>query len=91
MAALPGLGFTDISPADGAFYIYAGVSRLTNDSREFCSQLLAEAGVAATPGLDFDPTRGHTTVRFSFAQSSDKITEGIRRIARFIEARSGPE
>ena len=91
MAALPGLGFTDISPADGAFYIYAGVSRLTNDSREFCSQLLVEAGVAATPGLDFDPTRGHTTVRFSFAQSSDKITEGIRRIARFIEARFGPE
>ncbi len=88
MAALPGLGFTDISPADGAFYIYAGVSRLTNDSREFCAQLLAEAGVAATPGLDFDPARGHTTIRFSFAQSPDKIAEGIRRITRFIEARS---
>ena len=88
MAVLPGLGFTDISPADGAFYVYAGVSRLTNDSREFCSQLLSQAGVAATPGLDFDPARGHTTMRFSFAQSPDKITEGIKRITRFIEARS---
>ena len=64
MAALPGLGFTEISPADGAFYAYAGVSRLTNDSRDFCARLLAEAGVAATPGLDFDPVRGHATVRF---------------------------
>ena len=91
MAALPGLGFTDISPADGAFYIYAGVSRLTNDSRKFCARLLAEAGVAATPGLDFDPARGHTTMRFSFAQSPDKIEEGIRRISQFIKARSGPD
>jgi aspartate/methionine/tyrosine aminotransferase len=65
MTALPGLGFTDISPADGAFYVYAGVSRLTNDSREFCAKLLSQAGVAATPGLDFDPARGHATIRFS--------------------------
>jgi aspartate/methionine/tyrosine aminotransferase len=49
MDALPGMGFTDISPADGAFYIYAGVSRLSNDSRTFCARLLERGGVAATP------------------------------------------
>jgi aspartate/methionine/tyrosine aminotransferase len=91
MSALPGLGFTDISPADGAFYAYAGVSRLTNDSREFCSQLLNKAGVAATPGLDFDPARGHATVRFSFAQAPEKIAEGIERLSRFIESGIGQE
>ncbi len=86
MSALPKLGFTDISPADGAFYAYAGVSQLTNDSRDFCSRLLAEAGVAATPGLDFDPARGHATMRFSFAQPREKIAEGIARLTRFIES-----
>jgi aspartate/methionine/tyrosine aminotransferase len=86
MAALPGLGFTDIAPADGAFYVYAGISRLSNDSRDFCARLLAEAGVAATPGLDFDPERGHATVRFSFAQGPKKIAEGIDRLTRFIRA-----
>jgi aspartate/methionine/tyrosine aminotransferase len=91
MSSLPGLGFTDISPADGAFYAYAGVSRLTNDSREFCSQLLNKAGVAATPGLDFDPARGHATVRFSFAQAPEKIAEGIERLSRFIESGIGQE
>jgi aspartate/methionine/tyrosine aminotransferase len=89
MAALPDLGFTDISPADGAFYAYAGVSRLTNDSRAFCAKLLSRAGVAATPGLDFDPARGHATIRFSFAQAPEKITEGITRLARFIETGAG--
>ncbi len=89
MATLPGLGFTDISPADGAFYVYAGVSRLTNDSREFCAALLAKAGVAATPGVDFDPARGHATVRFSFAQSPEKIAEGIERLSSFIETVAG--
>ncbi len=89
MSALPGLGFTDISPADGAFYAYAGVSRLTNDSRDFCARLLSQAGVAATPGLDFDPVRGHATVRFSFAQAPEKIAEGIERLAGFIEAGAG--
>ena len=89
MAALPGLGFTDIAPADGAFYVYAGVSQLTNDSQEFCSRMLTEGGVAATPGLDFDPVRGHGTIRFSFAQSPENIAEGIARISRFIETRAG--
>jgi len=87
MAALPELGFTDIAPADGAFYAYAGISRLSNDSREFCAHLLAEGGVAATPGLDFDPVRGQSTMRFSFAQSPAKIAEGIARLRRYIQGR----
>jgi aspartate/methionine/tyrosine aminotransferase len=89
MSVLPGLGFTDISPADGAFYAYAGVSQLTNDSREFCARLLTEAKVAATPGLDFDPARGHATMRFSFAQPPDRIAEGIERLTRFIQSGAG--
>ncbi len=88
LEALPPLGFTDISPADGAFYIYAGLSRLSNDSRDFCARLLADGGVAATPGIDFDPVRGHGTVRFSFAQAPERIDEGIRRLRRFTG--SGP-
>ena len=74
---------------DGAFYAYAGVSQLTNDSRDFCARLLSQAGVAATPGLDFDPARGHATVRFSFAQAPEKIAEGIERLAGFIESGAG--
>jgi aspartate/methionine/tyrosine aminotransferase len=89
MAALPGLGFTDISPADGAFYAYAGVSRLSNDSRDFCARLLSQAGVATTPGLDFDPARGRATMRFSFAQAPEKIAEGIDRLTRFIGTGAG--
>jgi aspartate/methionine/tyrosine aminotransferase len=82
--ALPALGFADIAPADGAFYIYADCARLANDSQAFCRRLLDEGGVAATPGLDFDPVRGHRTVRFSFARSEDEIAEGVRRLRRLL-------
>lgn len=84
LEALPKLGFTDIAPADGAFYIYADISRLSNDSQEFCSKLLNEAGVAATTGLDFDPVRGNRTIRFSFARTEEEIAEGIRRLQKFL-------
>ena len=84
MEVLPGLGFQDIAPADGAFYIYADISRLSNDSRDFCSRLLREGGVAATPGLDFDPVRGHRTMRFSFARTETEIGEGIARLQQFL-------
>ena len=84
MDALPRLGFTDVAPADGAFYAYAGIERLAGDSREFCRRLLHDAGIAATPGLDFDPVRGGGTVRFSFAQSPERIAEGLRRLERFL-------
>ncbi|MEM7190100.1 MAG: aminotransferase class I/II-fold pyridoxal phosphate-dependent enzyme [Pseudomonadota bacterium] len=84
LGALPGMGFTDIAPADGAFYVYANLTQLSNDSRNFCSKLLQEGGVAATPGLDFDPVRGHGTLRFSFARTEAEIAEGIERIGRFL-------
>ena len=82
--ALPELGFSDIAPADGAFYIYADISRLSNDSTEFCARLLREGGVAATTGLDFDPVRGHHTMRFSFARTEAEIIEGVRRLRAFV-------
>ncbi|MBB4264422.1 pyridoxal phosphate-dependent aminotransferase [Roseospira visakhapatnamensis] len=80
LAALPGAGFDRLAPADGAFYLYADVSRLTNDSQEFCRRMLAETGVAATPGLDFDAEQGHRFVRFSFAGSTEDMAEAAERL-----------
>jgi aspartate/methionine/tyrosine aminotransferase len=77
---LPRAGFDRLAPADGAFYIYADVSRLTNDSGEFCRRMLAETGVAATPGVDFDAERGHHFVRFSFAGSVSDIAAAADRL-----------
>ena len=84
---LPGAGFTSFAPPDGAFYIYADVSDLTDDSRAFAAEILQGAGVAVTPGLDFDPVRGHQSLRFSYARSSDDISEGLQRLKRFMSAR----
>jgi aspartate/methionine/tyrosine aminotransferase len=77
---LPRAGFDRLAPADGAFYIYADVSQLTNDSEEFCRRMLAETGVAATPGVDFDAARGHQFVRFSFAGSTPDIAAAADRL-----------
>jgi aspartate/methionine/tyrosine aminotransferase len=77
---LPRAGFDRLAPADGAFYIYADVSRLTNDSDEFCRRMLADTGVAATPGLDFDAERGHQFIRFSFAGSAADIAAAADRL-----------
>ena len=77
---LPRAGFDRLAPADGAFYIYADVSRLTNDSDEFCRRMLADTGVAATPGLDFDAERGHQFIRFSFAGSAADIGAAADRL-----------
>jgi aspartate/methionine/tyrosine aminotransferase len=77
---LPEAGFDQLVPPDGAFYLFADVSRLTNDSHAFCSRMLAEAGVAATPGADFDTERGHHYVRFSFAGSTADMEEAVRRL-----------
>jgi aspartate/methionine/tyrosine aminotransferase len=77
---LPRAGFTRIAPPDGAFYIYADVSEMTDDSRALAARILHEAGVAVTPGLDFDPGRGHGTLRFSYAGSTADIAEGLRRL-----------
>lgn len=77
---LPKAGFDRLSHAEGAFYLYADVAHLTNDSQEFCRRCLAETGVAITPGVDFDPERGGQTVRFSFAGPYDHMAEAARRL-----------
>ncbi|MCX7565264.1 aminotransferase class I/II-fold pyridoxal phosphate-dependent enzyme [Sulfitobacter sp. F26169L] len=84
---LPKAGFNRIAPPDGAFYVYADVSEITNDSRALAAEILDKAGVAVTPGLDFDPARGHTTLRFSYARSTADIREGLERLAAFMAAR----
>jgi aspartate/methionine/tyrosine aminotransferase len=80
LAELPAAGFTEFAPADGAFYLYANVAPMTNDSEAFCKRMLAEAGVAATPGTDFDPGRGRAFVRFSYAGSEADMIEAARRL-----------
>lgn len=84
---LPRAGFTRIAPPDGAFYVYADVSDLTDDSRAFAAEILEKAGVAVTPGLDFDPVRGAGTLRFSYARATADIEEGLARLERFMRAR----
>ena len=81
---LPLAGFDKLAPADGAFYVFADVTKLTNDSMEFCRRMLAETGVATTPGIDFDPDRGHAFVRFSFAGDYDDVAEAARRIKKWL-------
>lgn len=77
---LPKAGFGRMAAAEGAFYLYADVADMTNDSAEFCRRMLAETGVAATPGVDFDPGRGHRFIRFSFAGATEDMAEAARRL-----------
>lgn len=87
LEGLPRAGFTRIAPPDGAFYIYADVSDLTDDSLALSRELLQEAGVAVTPGLDFDPVRGARTLRFSYARATPDIIEGLARLQRHMAGR----
>jgi aspartate/methionine/tyrosine aminotransferase len=80
LTELPKAGLTRFAPADGAFYLYADVGHLTNDSPEFCRRMLRQIGVACTPGVDFDPARGNATLRISFAGSSETMAEAARRL-----------
>ncbi len=84
---LPGAGFDRIAPPDGAFYIYADVSHLTENSVNFASEILEKAGVAVTPGVDFDPGRGAGSLRFSYARATEDIEEGLARLRDFMAAR----
>ncbi len=81
---LRSLGIDRLAPADGAFYVYADVSRYTEDSMEFCSKLLADTGVAIAPGIDFDTVHGDRFVRFSFAGATSDIEEALRRIGGWL-------
>src|SRR5437667_2267780 len=82
--ALGAAGLTRFAPAEGAFYLYVDISSLAQDSEGFCRQLLAETGVAVTPGLDFDPVRGGGWVRLSFAGSTEDVAEAARRLAEWL-------
>ena len=88
LAALPALGLKEIAPPDGAFYIYADVGHLTDDSLGFCRRLLEETGVATAPGIDFDPVDGHRHIRISFAVSTDRVEEAIRRLVPWFAAQA---
>lgn len=89
LAALPALGLASIAPPDGAFYIFADVGHLTNDSLGFCQKLLRDTGVATAPGIDFDPVDGHRFIRFSFAVSTDRVEEAIARMIPWFQAQGG--
>jgi aspartate/methionine/tyrosine aminotransferase len=80
LAELPKAGFDRLSPAEGAFYLYADVSALSNDSEAFCQRMLAECGIAATPGIDFDRTRGRKFVRFSYCGPEAEMAEAAARL-----------
>ncbi|MBN36672.1 MAG: 1-aminocyclopropane-1-carboxylate deaminase [Rhodospirillaceae bacterium] len=85
--ALPKAGLTKLSQADGAFYIYADISDLSDDSQAFCKAILDHTGVAITPGLDFDPVRGHRSVRISFSGPTEDMAEAARRLGDWIKVR----
>ena len=84
IATLKKAGLSRFAPADGAFYLYADVSALTGDSQAFCRRMLAEIGVATTPGSDFDPIHGKDWLRLSFAGSTEDITEAAQRLAAWL-------
>jgi aspartate/methionine/tyrosine aminotransferase len=85
----PRMGLGDFMPVDGAFYVYADVRHLTNDSRDFAARMLAEAGVAVSPGTDFDPARGFGTVRFSFAGGPATVTAACDRLDEWLRRPGG--
>jgi aspartate/methionine/tyrosine aminotransferase len=84
ITGLPQAGLSEFLPADGAFYLYADVSKFTPDSFEFTRRMLAEAHVAATPGVDFDPVHGRAFVRFSYARSAQDMRDAVARITRWL-------
>lgn len=87
----PKMGLSELASADGAFYIYADVRHLTNDSVDFCQRMLTETGVAATPGLDFDPHRGNHYVRFSFAGSTETIETAVEQLKNWNVIKKGSQ
>ena len=85
IATLEKLGITDVAPSDGAFYIYASIAHLTDDSIAFCKKLLAETGLATAPGVDFDPENGHRFIRFSYALTTELVEDACQRFTEWME------
>lgn len=83
MKTLPEIGITNFTNGSGAFYIYADIHALSNDSEKFCSSMLDDALVSTTPGLDFDLTRGHQGIRICYADSEQNITEACNRLRKW--------
>jgi aspartate/methionine/tyrosine aminotransferase len=81
---LPRAGFDHFLPADGAFYLYADVSRFGGDSLDFAGRMLEEAGVAATPGVDFDPAHGRRFIRFCYAGAEAEVREAVERVTAWL-------
>ena len=80
LRALPEAGFTRLSPAEGAFYLFADITERSNDSAAFCARVLAEAGIAVTPGVDFDQARGNRFLRFSYCGLEADMSEAAARL-----------
>jgi aspartate/methionine/tyrosine aminotransferase len=81
---LPRVGFDQFLPVDGAFYLYADVSRFCSDSLDFARRMLEEAGVAVTPGADFDPVHGRAFIRFCYAGSTADVSEAVQRLGAWF-------
>jgi len=86
---LPKVGLEEFLPVDGAFYLYADVSRFSSDSFDFARCMLEEAHVAATPGVDFDPIEGRHFIRFCYAGSAAEMHEAVERIGKWLRRRPG--
>jgi aspartate/methionine/tyrosine aminotransferase len=84
LAGLPKIGFEKILPVDGAFYLYADVSRFCTDSYEFAKRMLAQTHVAVTPGVDFDPLQGRHFIRLCYAGSREEMHEALERIGAWL-------
>jgi len=85
LEGLPRAGLNSFLPADGAFYLYADVSRFSSDSLTFAKSMLEQAGVAVTPGLDFDPLRGKNFVRLCYAGARGEMHEAVERIGAWLK------
>jgi len=87
LEGLPPAGLDRMLPVDGAFYLYTDVSRFCTDSHEFANRLLAETHIAATPGIDFDPIKGASFIRFCYAGAAAEMHEAVARIGQWLRTR----
>lgn len=87
LGALPALGLDKCAPADGAFYVYSDVSHLTTNSLAWVRQVIADCGVALTPGIDFDTARGNQFIRMSFAGAREGIEQALDVLGTYLSTR----